>query len=63
MSAPDEIPEGESVAEKLRLLQSWLIEDSDLPEAEVEDFTRALDAALEALESWALLPAWTEPQA
>lgn len=46
-----DVPAGESVADKLRLLQSWLIEDSDLPEAEAEDFVKALDAALEALEA------------
>lgn len=47
----DDIPSGESVVEKLRLLQTWLIEDSDLPEVEAEDFNQALEAALEALES------------
>lgn len=38
---------GESVADKLSILMAWLIEDSDLPAGEVDDFVAAINAALE----------------
>ena len=34
----------------LRVLATWLVEDSDLPEDEARDFADALDAAIKQLE-------------
>jgi len=36
--------------EELRLLATWLVEDSDLPATEAADFAVALDWAIEQLE-------------
>ena len=36
--------------EELRLLATWLVEDSDLPATEAADFAVALDWAIEELE-------------
>ena len=45
-----EIPEDESPAQTLRVLDCWLADDSDLPDAEVTQFRAALAAGIEALE-------------
>jgi hypothetical protein len=36
----------ETPADKLRMLATWLVEDSDLPEDEARDFAEAIDAVL-----------------
>lgn len=48
---PAVIPEGESVPEKLRILATWLLEDSDLPDDEATDFVAALNHAIERLDA------------
>ncbi len=37
--------------DSLRVLATWLVEDSDLPEDEAREFAAALDAALAELEA------------
>ena len=41
---------GLSKLEELRLLATWLVEDSDLPATEAADYALALDWAIEELE-------------